>query len=327
MVSQTDIVIGFIRDNGPVLPVQVAKKVKTEILFASAMLSEMVSRKKLKMSHAAIGGSPLYYLPGQEIMLGEKLYKSLKEKEKEGYDLLKEEKVIWEKEAEPWQRIAFKNLKDFAVPLNVKVGDSDEIFWKFHLITEEEAKKRIGEIIGNKEKTEEKVEEKEVEVKVVKQEVKVEETQDKIKKEILETLREDLMKELKKEVEAKKTKEKQTVLKKKVKKVDDGLSGEFYSKILEFFKRNEIKLVKAEMIKKNKEFDFYVDIPSHIGELRYFVKAKDKKKLTDADVFNTYSEGQIRKLPTLLVGPGKLSKKTEELISKKFKGQLIFMGM
>jgi len=64
-----DIILHLVKSKGPVLPVHISKEVKQDLLFTSAMLSELVSKKKLKISYLKIGGSPLYFLPGQDDQL------------------------------------------------------------------------------------------------------------------------------------------------------------------------------------------------------------------------------------------------------------------
>jgi len=147
MADQREQVIEYVKYNGPILPVQIAKHINTNILFSSAILSELVERKMLKITSAAIGGSPLYYLQGQEAQMDERLQRSLTGKEKEAYQILKEQKVIREKNLEPWQRVAIRNLKDFSRMINVIVKKNEEIFWKYHLITEEELKEIISKIL------------------------------------------------------------------------------------------------------------------------------------------------------------------------------------
>ena len=66
----SDVVLSLVKAKGPVLPIHISKDIKTELLFTSAILSELVSKKKLKFTHMKVGGgSPLYYLPGQEDQL------------------------------------------------------------------------------------------------------------------------------------------------------------------------------------------------------------------------------------------------------------------
>ncbi|MEM4264005.1 MAG: hypothetical protein QW666_03890, partial [Candidatus Woesearchaeota archaeon] len=97
----------------PVLPVQVAKALNTNSLFASAMLSELVSKDLLKVSNIKIGSSPLYYIPelgGQLQAYADKL----NAKDKKTYDLLKEKKVLREIDLDPLTRVSIKNIKDFS---------------------------------------------------------------------------------------------------------------------------------------------------------------------------------------------------------------------
>lgn len=132
-------VLDYVNKNGPVLPVQVSKIINREIMYASAVLSELVSRKDVLISHAKIGGSPVYYVKGQENKLGI-LYDNLPQREKEAYDILKEDKVLFDRECPPAIRVAFRNLKDFAIPLKQKINNEEHLLWLWHLITDEEFK-------------------------------------------------------------------------------------------------------------------------------------------------------------------------------------------
>ncbi|HLC90905.1 MAG TPA: hypothetical protein VJI15_03990, partial [Candidatus Nanoarchaeia archaeon] len=64
-----DRILSFLKMTGPTLPTKVAKHIGTEIIIASAHLSDLASRGKVKISKLKVGGSPLYYLPGQEEQL------------------------------------------------------------------------------------------------------------------------------------------------------------------------------------------------------------------------------------------------------------------
>jgi hypothetical protein len=287
MEDNKKIIIDFIRRNGPVLPVQVSKELKRDILMSSALLAELVSNKLILISSTKRGGSPFYYLKGQEYKL-QQLSNCLKGKEKEAYDLIKSKRIVRDKEAEPWQRVALRHLKDFAIPLNVKFKDNNEIFWKWYLLNNEEAK-NIIKIKLNVPKTDEKQAVKEhKEKKSVKQESE-------------------------KEWVDKKTKPKKEVSKK-----------DFLSKFKDYFDENNIKIVATEIIRKNREFNFIVEISSDIGLLRYYAKAKNKKTISDADISLAYNEAQQKKLPALFLSNGKLTKKAEKYIKDNLKGNLVF---
>ena len=64
MEDITEKILAFMRGKGPILPVEIAKHINTNILMASARLSEIKSNGKIKISHVKVCGSPLYYLPG-----------------------------------------------------------------------------------------------------------------------------------------------------------------------------------------------------------------------------------------------------------------------
>lgn len=86
-------IIEVIKQRGPSLPIHISKATELSLLFASAILSEMVSNKILSVSRLKVGGSPLYYIAGQETAL-ENFYNYLPAKEKEAFLLLKKNNLL-----------------------------------------------------------------------------------------------------------------------------------------------------------------------------------------------------------------------------------------
>lgn len=144
-------ILQIVRTKGPVLPVDIAKEINTNILMASAFLSELVSNKKIKLSYVKVGGSPLYYVGGQEYKLQDN-YDNLHEKEKKTYDLLKRKRILRDNIQEPIIRATLRQIKDFAKPLEVNIKDKKEIFWKWYLLSNKEAESLIKEKIHKKPK-------------------------------------------------------------------------------------------------------------------------------------------------------------------------------
>ena len=66
MEDYRDTIIRLINMKGPVLPSHINRDLKRDLIFTAAMLSELVDTKKLRLTRLKVGGSPLYYLPGQE---------------------------------------------------------------------------------------------------------------------------------------------------------------------------------------------------------------------------------------------------------------------
>ena len=140
MTVQDDI-IRFLKITGPTIPSKVAKHVKTEILFASAHLSDLAAQRKVKISGLKVGGTPLYYLPGQEEQLYHFAAGNLNQKDYQVLEKLKEAQVLRESNLDLLTKVALRNLKDFAVPLQVTTPQKVELFWRWYLSTQEETNK------------------------------------------------------------------------------------------------------------------------------------------------------------------------------------------
>ncbi len=157
---------------GPVLPIEISKGLRgvyeKDLLFFSAILSDLVSQKRILVTRAKIGSSPLYYEKGQEEKI-ERLYPYLKEVERESYDLVKQNKILRDSDLHPHQRVAMRAIKDFAIPLEVEEKGNKELFWKWYLTPNEEAKELLKPFFKEekikKEEKKEKPEEKAVETR------------------------------------------------------------------------------------------------------------------------------------------------------------------
>lgn len=283
-------ILNLIKIEGPVLPVQISKKIHSDITLAGAMLSEMVARRIIKISSAKIGGSPVYYIEGQEAKLS-KLYDYLPGKEKEAYNLLKEKKTLKDKECEPAIRVALRQIKDFAFPFIV----NNEINWRWYLIKQE--------ALGEKpiEKTEEiKIEEPKIEVK-----------------ELGISFKETFPEKLQQKEEEKEPVE----VKKKTKKIKER-KNLWFDKINSYLASKKIELLETKDIKRN-EINMVIKFSSDFGRLQYFLYAKDKKTISDDDLRLAYSKGQQSKLPILFLSSGELSKKAQTYL-ENISGYLVF---
>jgi len=268
---------------GPVIPSDVHSQIGSDLLMASALMAEMVSKGTLKISSVKIGSSPLYYLPGQEEKL-QGFSKYIHEKEKKAYELLKEKNVLRDSVLEPVVRVALRAIKDFAVPLRVNYKDKSEIFWRWYLLPNEEAEKIIEKSLGVKD------------TKGVK-EVKKEKTEEK-------------QKELKK-----------TEIKREPKKIEK--TTFIFDKLYEYFNKNKISIISKEINKRKTGGDLIVEVPSPVGNIKYFCRVNDKKKTNDSDLASAFVQGQQNKLPVLYITSGQLTKKAKEMLNKEFKGMNI----
>jgi hypothetical protein len=293
-METNDRILELIRVKGPVIPTNITKEINYDILMTSAHLAELSSQNKLKISNIKVGSSPLYYLPGQESNL-QNFSDNLHEKEKKAFDMLKERKVLRDNKLEPVIRVALREIKDFAVQLIVTYQDQKEIFWKWYLVSKEEAEKLTKSILTGKETRED----------------------------VLKKPEDVIKKTLKEETGIKKPIKQETTLKKEVKKPVESKkfvdrSSSFIDEINSYFNKNNIIVKNSETVKKG-ETDFILEVPSGIGKLEYYCKVKDKKRINDGDLSSAYVQGQLKKLPVVFLTKGELTKRAKEMLSKEFK--------
>jgi hypothetical protein len=328
-------ILGLMKIKGPLLPAAVAKELGTNILLGSAMLAELSDKGFVKISSLKVGGSPLYYLPDQKEML-QNFFSSLKEKDRQTAELLRDRKLLRDNEQDPLTRVSLRGIKDFAHPLEVTLGEMRELFWKWMMLPDSEAEVLIREQLGQpklEQKTESKVGEPKAETKLEPKAEKHEQTKlveaPKVGEQSEPTrqraeragvaepeprkFKQEAQKEIKQPKEPKPAKET------KLKAAD----GEFTATLADFFGENKIKIVEESCSKKNSEYDFVIQMDSPVGSLVYYCKAKSKKTIGDADLAAAFVQGQLRKLPTLFLSTGVLSKKAKEMLGKEFKGMVV----
>ena len=114
-----------------------------------------------------------------------------------------------------------------------------------------------------------------------------------------------------KKVEVEEKKEDKKEIKKKI---------DFYLSIDNYFSDNKIEILNEEIVKKDKEFNFLVEIPSNLGRLKYFVKVRNKKKINEGDLSLAYNEAQAKSLPLLFLTNGDIAKKAKEHLDKNLSG-------
>ena len=147
-------VLQFVQAHGPTIPSKVAEVTQTNLIFTSAFLSELAAQKQVWVTNTKVGGTPFYYVKGQEVKLQE-CAKHLSEKPRRAFELLREKRVVRDSQVEPWQRVALREIKDFSVRMDALLDNGvQETFWRWYLLSEEEAKARIRAMIGVKKEAE-----------------------------------------------------------------------------------------------------------------------------------------------------------------------------
>lgn len=328
----------ILKSKGPSTSMDIAKETEISTILASSFLSELLSDKRIKISHMKIGNSPVYFIPGQESRL-EKFSHNLKGKEKEAFYLLKENKFLKASEQSPPMRVALRGIRDFAFPFK----KNDETYWRYFTASESEFKKEIKPIeehkfIQAKPKFFNK-EERNIINKVV-EDIKTEEvkTAEKILKEkAWEARKEELLKkkeeaekareEAKKEElihqeREEKPKEEETKEKERKprkprakpsiaakRKAAKKKNEKFLEKIKGFLSKKNIEIINTDSSGKN---EIIMRIKSDNSEK--LLVAYNKKKLTDKDVINAYKKASPLNLKYVIMSLGEPSKKISALI-------------
>ncbi len=322
-IEYRDKILSLLKLKIAILPAQVATELKIDSMIASAMLSEMSERGLVKISHIKIGSSPLYYDPSKPEVLEQYIH-TLKQVEREALQFLKNSRIVRDGSLSPVARVAFQGLKDYAIPLDVTIGNIKEVFWKWYLIPDSSAEKIILELVQGKKDIEEQptkiseepIKEKKQETTVQtkkkpgrKPKIKMPETQQKIteEKKAQTGTQEELLKTQKKTEAQPQTNQQMD-------------SSQFSATLKKYFTKENIKIIESNTIKEGKEYDLTIQLQTPIGTMKFYCKAKEKKKINDADLSVAYVEGQSRKMPVLYATTGTLDKGLEEQLEKKFKG-------
>lgn len=91
----------------------------------------------------------------------------------------------------------------------------------------------------------------------------------------------------------------------------EGLS--FFEISKEYLDENEISIIeKIEEKKKSKEF--IGKVPSKLYSIKYLIILKDKKKINKSDLALAYTKSLKRKMPVLILTPGKITKTGKEYL-------------
>ena len=183
--------------------------------------------------------------------------------------------------------MALRQIRDFAIPLQVNYENKIEIFWKWYLIDN----KGMELLIKNK------LSEKKEEISDKKLQNQQENT---AQERLLGPKEEDQKKEAIKEIR---------------KTIDKGL---FLREVNIFFDKNKIN-IESKDIKKSSEINFIIHLQTSLGDLKYFCKAKNKKKIRDADLSSALIQAQLKNLPLLFLTNGTLTKKSQEMLDNEFK--------
>jgi len=333
-------ILSFINKNGPTFPGQLYSELGVNLLIASAYMSEMSRNGDLNISKVKVGGSPLYYIKGQENLL-EGFIDKLHEKEKKAALFLKEKRVLRDSSLEPLLRVSLRQTKDFAKPFYVKVNNKKEIFWKWYLLKDQIfLKKKVLSLInkqniqhsphnltkeclsnssnfsnldnlgalnihksGNLNKKENKKENNGQTNKQPSQTNNLEETSNLNNSKIQKGEKNKLVGHV---------------------SFSHSKNLNFQDKTIKLIEqelmKGNIRILDLETIKKSKDYNLTLIFHSPLGKLKYYCKFWNKKKINDKDIDSLFVIGQMKKLPIVLISTGDLTKKAQFKLDEEMQG-------
>jgi hypothetical protein len=287
-LEQKERIFSIIQSSGPSLPVKIASETKLSPLFASAFLSELYGDRRIKISGMRVGGSPLYYIPGQEAML-ENFIQHLNQRERDAFLILKDKKVLDDDKQEPVVRVALRAITDFAIPIRIRDENDQKLFWKYHLLTDNEAAQLIS----------------------VPKSIPIEEpVSEKKKEELAKSAKEEEKEEKPKEEAKVKNMPREPKLLKSTE--EEILIG---NSVRSYIERKGLVLITV-VLEKKKEFRAKVHSTSLFGPQHWYLIAKDKKKLSQTDLKSLVDLAQKEKMPAIFLCPGEPDKKAQEFLNE-----------
>jgi hypothetical protein len=278
-------ILEILNAQGPLIPLKISRQLEIEPIFTSAILSELLSERRIITSNMRIGSSPLYLLPGQENQI-ENFIDNISGIQKTALLKLKQNKILEDEKQEPAIRVALRSLKDFAIPLKLQ----EKIIWKYFTLKNNE----IKDLLNRNEKAPENKVETPKKIELVKEEQAKEiEKEEPIKN--IES--EKLLLEIKEKKEIKKSLKEET----------------FLEDVKNLLLRKDIEFIKEIEISK-KELNAIVRINSDLGKLNLLLVAKNKKRIAETDIIMAYQKAIERKMACLFVSYGEPSKKINEFL-------------
>ncbi len=97
------------------------------------------------------------------------------------------------------------------------------------------------------------------------------------------------------------------------KKIKNEQANKFLEEVKNFLIKKDIELLEEISIDK-KEIIGKIRINSDLGKIIFLLIAKDKKRVTEADIIKSYQTSIDKKMPCYLLSKGELSKKIKELL-------------
>jgi hypothetical protein len=213
--------------------------------------------------------------------------------------------VLRDSTADPLTRVSLRTVKDFAKPLEVTHPGGKELFWKWHLLPQEEAERRIRGQLGVSPPPPAPVP---AQPPAAPAAAPAPAAQPAVPGPA--------------PVSKPAGPEQQTLVQAPVqprprprrasrpRKPLEPSADAAYRHVMEFFGKSGMRVLEHRMHRTGLH-DFVVEMETPLGRSTCHCRAISKARLTDADLGDAYAEGMLRRLPTVVLTAGQLTKAAE----------------
>ncbi|MGV8150451.1 MAG: hypothetical protein ACP5NV_01860 [Candidatus Woesearchaeota archaeon] len=289
---------------GPTVPSRIVKIVGGDTMLIGAILSTMISTGEVKYSTLKIGGSPVYYIPDQEPRL-EEFVKYLNDKDQKTVMLLKDQKILKDSTQDPLTKVSLKTIKDFAKTFEIEQSGKKELFYRYFLVSREDA---VSIAISSL-----KIQEQTPPTVSVDDKNSSSDKSATTRDEVLEeptTMRQDIVSE-KIAVEHKVS---------HTRDVKSDSKSDFFELIKAYIHEKNLDIIGKEKIKKS---EYNLILKNHDKNDYIYCVAKDKKTINEGDLSTAFVFAHQKKMPCIFLMTGHLTKKAENMSEKEFKDMTI----
>lgn len=305
-------VLDVVRAKGYVVPSDLTREFRTDTFVIGAILSDLVHDKKLGVTSVKIGGSPAYYALEQKEKLQD-LFKYLNEKDRGTFQLLLQQKVLADSEQPPLLRVSLRTIKDYAKPIEVTTSGQTYLFWKWYLASEQEINEGLRSYFSRVSATAPVMSSSPVAPVPV-----IAPLSPPVHAQAPLVAVEPSLKKSPERKQKKVSAQQPLVVPLQTPPaIFIPADDPFAQRVAAFFQTKNMELLQFSVIKKG-EIDCVIAIPTPIGSVQYYCKAKNKKKCSEGEIATAFVAGQMKKLPSLLLAPGEFPKKLLATLDKDY---------
>ena len=314
-------ILSLLKQRGPLTEGELAKAFGMETLFIGAYLSTLASQGKLSVSRESYRGSKLYYLPGQERAIAERLTQQLEGEEARLIKRLQAEVLLEDDQLDARDRILLRRHPDIVIPLIITTPIGEKLVWTSRLADEHAVRRALEDTRKTIHQPEAGQDDEHTSVETLPLQSEKEENESPLEEEREEERRREkapLDREEKHEQQltAFKKKEKEPIVQRQMKRrgVKEAYAQLGHTRLEERLRQILAGLsVERVLLRREKELILLGSLLLQGVRIPVLVHARDKKSISERDVYELLGRAWHARRQPVLVTNGKLQKQARPL--------------